>query len=176
MLVLASLAVVVIAQSAPADVPRDVGHSTAGDRRFLQEAAVAGRAQVDLGELAAKRAQDPRVQQFARQVATDRKTASKELMQLAKRLDVPLSTAMAPRQKALHDRLSKARGEDFDRQYMSAMVDDHRAEVATFEREAREGRDPEVKAFAERTLPTLRQHLELAQATAKAAGATAGTR
>jgi putative membrane protein len=174
MLALASLALAVIAQTAPAHAPRDAGQSTAVDRRFMQEAAAGGRAEVDLGELAAKKARDPAVQEFARRMVTDHQTTNKELMQLAKRLGVSLSTALEPKQKALHDRLSKAQGDDFDRQYMAAMVEDHRADVAAFEREARDGRDPDVKAFAERGLPTLRRHLELAETTAESTSATAG--
>ena len=174
MLTFASVALVVFAQAAPMNAPRDVGQSAAADRRFLQDAAAAGRAEVEIGQLAVKKATDARVRDFARHMAEDHAATNKELMQLAKRQGVSLSTEMAPRHRALLDRLAGLEGADFDREYMNAMVDDHRDVVGAFEREARAGRDPEVKAFAERTLPTLQHHLELARATADTTNATAG--
>jgi putative membrane protein len=107
-------------------------------------------------------------------MADDHATTNKELMQLAKRQGVSLSTEMDPKDRALLDRLSHLEGAEFDARYMDAMVDDHRDTVARFESEVRGGRDPDVKAFAERTLPTLRHHLELARGTADTTHATAG--
>jgi putative membrane protein len=52
----------------------------------------------------------------------------------------------------------------FDKDYMAAMVKDHEKDVAEFEKEAKDGSDPDVKAWASKTLPTLKKHLELAKA------------
>jgi putative membrane protein len=52
----------------------------------------------------------------------------------------------------------------FDKDYMAAMVKDHEKDVAEFEAEAKDGSDPDVKAWASKTLPTLKKHLELAKA------------
>jgi putative membrane protein len=174
MLSVVSLTILVLAQGSPGEGPRGVPPATPPDRQFLQDAAAAGRAEVEIAELAAKKASDPQVREFARHMADDHQTSNKELMQLAKRQGVSLPTAMASRHKALLHRLAKLEGAEFDRQYMDAMVNDHREVVARFEHEVQAGRDPDVKAFAERTLPTLRHHLELAVATAHAAAATAG--
>lgn len=70
-----------------------------------------------------------------------------------------------PKNQVTKDRLSKLNGAAFDREYMSDMVKDHRADVAEFEKEANTARDPDVKAFAAKTLPTLQEHLRLAEAT-----------
>jgi putative membrane protein len=172
MLALASLAVLLLAQRAPMDAPRD--RSAPPDRQFLQDAAEAGRAEVELAELAGHKAGDPRVRDFARHMADDHAATNKELMQLAKRQGVSLSTDMAPEHRALLDRLSRLEAGPFDRRYMDATLDAHREDVALFEEEVAVGRDPEVKAFAERTLPMLRHHLELARGTADETHATAG--
>jgi putative membrane protein len=174
MLSVVSIAILVLAHSSAGEGPRGVPRATPPDRQFMQEAAAAGRAEVEIAELAAKRASDPQVQEFARHMADDHQASNKELMQLAKRQGVSLPTAMASRHKRLLDRLAKLEGAEFDRQYMDAILNDHREVVARFEHEAQAGRDPDVKAFAERTLPMLRHHLELAVATADAAAATAG--
>ena len=61
------------------------------------------------------------------------------------------------------DKLSKLSGADFDRAYMKDMVEDHVKDVAMFEKEAKNGKDADVKAFADKTLPTLREHLQMAR-------------
>jgi putative membrane protein len=50
------------------------------------------------------------------------------------------------------------------------MVKDHEEDIKEFEKEAREGQDPEAKAFASKTLPTLRAHLAKIRSIATDAG------
>jgi putative membrane protein len=54
-------------------------------------------------------------------------------------------------------------GAEFDQAYMDEMVKDHEKDIAAFEQQAQAGQDPELRAFAEEALPTLREHLELAK-------------
>jgi putative membrane protein len=61
------------------------------------------------------------------------------------------------------DKLSKLSGADFDREYMKHMVEDHVKDVALFEKEAKNGKDADLKAWAEKTLPTLKEHLQMAR-------------
>ncbi len=61
------------------------------------------------------------------------------------------------------DKLSKSSGAEFDRQYANAMVKDHKEDVKEFSKEADKGKDPDVRAFASKTLPTLKEHLKMAQ-------------
>lgn len=63
------------------------------------------------------------------------------------------------------ERLGKLSGNDFDKAYMKHMVDDHKKDVSEFEKASRSAKDPEVKAFAAKTLPTLKAHLQQAQTT-----------
>ena len=96
-------------------------------------------------------------------MVTDHGRANTELADLVKSKGIAVPTAADPAQKATRDRLSALNGADFDRAYMSQMVSDHTADVALFEREAAEGQDHDIKAWAARTLPTLRDHLALAR-------------
>ena len=64
------------------------------------------------------------------------------------------------KQKKLHDRLSKLSGAEFDRTYVDEMVKDHRKDVKEFQREAEKAKDPDVKSWASKTLPTLQDHLK----------------
>lgn len=73
--------------------------------------------------------------------------------------------------------LSSADGQDFDRRYAESMgVEAHRETIALFEKASKEARDPEVKAFATKTLPNLREHLQMAQSMQAATGATTSSR
>ena len=82
---------------------------------------------------------------------------------LASQKSVTLPTELDAKHKAMHDKLSKLSGAGFDKAYMSHMVTAHKEAVALFEREAKNGTDAEAKSFAEKTLPTLREHLKMAQ-------------
>ena len=61
------------------------------------------------------------------------------------------------------DQLQKKQGAEFDRAYMDHMVEDHRKDVSDFRKEANAGKDPDIKAFAAKTLPTLEEHLQMAE-------------
>ena len=82
------------------------------------------------------------------------------------------------KQKKLHDRLSKLSGAEFDRTYVDEMVKDHRKDVKEFQREADKAKDPDVKSWASKTLPTLQDHLtnaKSAQTAAKSVKKTASS-
>src|SRR5207253_1949016 len=101
-----------------------------------------------------------------------------ELKTLAQSKGITLPSAIDAKDKATHDRLAKLSGAAFDRAYMQHMVGGHRTVAAAFRTESKTGKDPEVKAWAEKTLPTIEEHLKLAQDTAKDVGAvgTSGTK
>ena len=69
------------------------------------------------------------------------------------------------------DKLAQLSGADFDKEYMSAMVKDHEEDVKDFETQANGGSDPDIKNFAAKTLPTLKNHLQMARDTANKVGA-----
>ena len=104
----------------------------------------------------------------------DHSKANDELKTLAKNKNITVPGDLEAKDKAERDRLSKLSGEAFDRAYMNAMLQDHRKDVSEFRTESTKGRDADVKAFASKTLPTLEDHLKLAQQTEKAVG-TSGT-
>lgn len=137
------------------------------DRQFVMDAARDGMSEVELGRLASERASSDDVKKFAHQMIDDHSKAGDELMQLASQKGITAPKDVGAKEKALRDRLSKLSGADFDRQYMREMVDDHNKAVAKFQREASNGKDPDLKAWASKTLPTLRHHLEMARETSR---------
>jgi putative membrane protein len=148
----------------------------AADSPFVTEAAKGGMAEVELGKLAADKASSPQVKQFGQKMADDHSKANDELKSIASQKNITLPSSLDPKDAALRDRLSKLSGEAFDRAYMQAMVNDHVKDVNAFKKESTSGKDPDVKAFASKTLPTLQDHLTLARSTDQAVVGTSGSK
>ena len=129
--------------------------------KFAKEAAQGGMAEVEMGRLAVERGTRPEVKQFGQRMIDDHSKANNELMQLAARKHMQLPKEVSSEQKEMMDKLSKRSGADFDKEYVEAMVEDHEHDVKAFEEQAEEGTDPDIKQFAAKTLPTVKQHLEL---------------
>jgi putative membrane protein len=91
--------------------------------------------------------------------------ANDELKSVASNKGVTLPKELSGKHKRTFDRLSKLSGAEFDREYMKAMVDDHKEDLRKFKTQAEKGKDPDVKQFASKNVPVLEQHLSLAQQT-----------
>lgn len=139
------------------------------DRRFVNEAAAAGMADVAAGQLASQKSQNPQVRAFAQKMVEDHTKANAELMKLASARDIKPPARPDRGHKNAMEKLQKLEGDAFDRQYMKQQVDDHEKAVKLYERQSRSGRDAELKALAEKALPTLREHLKMAQSDSQAA-------
>jgi putative membrane protein len=136
----------------------------AGDeRKFLEKAAMDGVAEVEMGRVAASKASDAQVKQFAQRMVTDHSKANDELKQLASNKGVQVPTSVDKKHQKEMDDLSKKDASKFDREYMEHMVKEHRKDVSEFEKQSRSAKDADVKAFASKTLPTLKEHLQMAQ-------------
>jgi putative membrane protein len=145
------------------------------DQNFVTKAAKGGMAEVQLGKLAADKASNPEVKNFAQRMVDDHSKANDELKSIANQKNITLPTAVDAKDKATYDRLSRMSGAAFDRAYMQNMLNDHKTDVADFQYEARAGADTDVRTFASKTLPTLQEHLKMAETT-NGAVATSGTR
>jgi putative membrane protein len=162
---------------------KPAGQETAGttgtlsptDHNFVNEAAIGGMAEVELGNLAKEKASNPDVKSFGERMATDHAKANDELKNWAQQKNVTLPTELDAKHKSERDRLAKLSGDAFDKAYMRLMVADHTHDVAAFKKESTAAKDPDLKAWAGKTLPTLEEHMKLAKETnAKVAGG-AGT-
>ena len=137
------------------------------DEQFLKDAAAGGMMEVELGKIAADKAVNDQVKAFGRQMQQDHGKANDELKTLAANKGVQIPTALTAKHKRTVDRLSKLSNAEFDRQYMRTMIDDHKEDLKAFQREADKGKDPDVKQFANKYVPMIQNHLEMAQATGK---------
>jgi putative membrane protein len=137
---------------------------SATDRTFAQKAAAGGLAEVSLGQLAEQNASSPQVKAFGERMVTDHSQANEELKQIAQSENLTLPTTPESKDQALQKRLSALKGTAFDAAYMQDMVRDQQQDIAEFKQEAESGQDPALKASAQKTLPVLQQHLQMAQA------------
>jgi putative membrane protein len=133
------------------------------DRSFLEQAAVGGKAEVELGQLAQEKAQNDQVKQFAQRMVTDHSQANSELMSLGDKMSLSLPTSLDDQTQKEKERLSKLTGAKFDKEYMKLMVQDHEKDVSDFQKQSANAVNSNVKTFASKTLPTLQQHLDLAK-------------
>ncbi len=133
------------------------------DDQFARKAAAGGLAEVTISNLAVKQASDPAVAKFATQMVKDHTRTNKELVKLANTKRIDVATTMDAKHKKMMDRLGKLTGAEFDRSYMEGQVKDHKETVSLFEKEAKNGKDEDLRAWAKKTLPALREHLKMAQ-------------
>lgn len=134
------------------------------EESFMMAAASGGIAEVELGRLAQQKAQSADVKQFGEMMVVDHTRVNEELKELATRKNITLPTSMGDEHMSTMKRLQDLSGAEFDRAYVEEMIEDHQGDVEEFEEKADSARDAEVKAFAEKTLPVLRRHLERIQA------------
>jgi len=130
------------------------------DRSFLEKAAKSGMKEVTISQTAMDRMANPQIKQFAQMMVSDHSSANSELMALAASKGVVLPAKDAKEMKLEEKWSKKTKGVDED--YMEEMVSDHKDAVDLFEKAAK-SEDPDIAAFARKTLPTLQQHLTMAK-------------
>jgi len=153
-----------------------------GAREFINNMAIAGMAEVQLGEVASERGQDPDVKAFGQMMVTDHTKADEALKQVASQASVQLPTQLDEKHRELADRLMKLQGQEFDRAYMKAMVEGHdevheqllqqagwistrndTSVPAAVGTSGSTSGDSGVRQWAIKTLPTVQQHLQRAR-------------
>jgi putative membrane protein len=132
------------------------------EAKFLTDAVRGDLAEVKLGELAEQKGQSEGVRDFGETLAADHSKAAKKTADLAKELDVTAPTQPTAEQTQQHDALARLSGAEFDRQFAAEMVKGHQEDIAKYEKQAQSG-NSKVAELAEELLPTLKQHLAMAQ-------------
>ena len=161
-----------------ADTKTASGKLSSAESEFMTEAAQGGLMEVELGKLAQDKASNDKVKEFGKRMEQDHGKAKSELQKIASDKGIQLSSELDKKHKSKVDKLAKLSGANFDRQYMQDMVSDHKEDIKKFQRESDKGKDVDVKTFASQALPTLKEHLQLAENTSrevKSAGKNAKT-
>jgi len=139
------------------------------DQDFMTQAAAGGLYEVQAGTLAKEQGQSPTVKAFGDMLIKDHSAANEELKTLARAKGVTLPAAVPADKKKRLDKIAKAK--DFDKEFVNEVgLDDHKKDIQLFEKASKSADDAEVKAFATKTLPTLKAHREHAEGLQKAYG------
>jgi putative membrane protein len=158
------------ANSGTRDEVGTAGEGVSNDvQRFVHDAGIAGTAEVELGRLASERATNPRVKEFAQMMVRDHTAASNELKMAVAPYRVEVPAQMDDKHRDLAEKLRGMQGMEFDREYMSAMVDGHEDVKDMLEPRSDEQPDQDepaetaVNAWAKKTLPAVDHHLAMAR-------------
>jgi len=136
---------------------------SAADREFASKAAQGGMAEVQMGNLAQQKGSTDGVKDYGRKLVQDHTRMNNDLKDIATRENITLPAETSSEHRQNIDTLSKLSGANFDREFLRMAVDDHRKDIPEFEKEAESGQDAALKNFAASNLPTLRDHLSMAE-------------
>lgn len=133
------------------------------DQSFMKEAAMGNQAEIQLGQMAQSKASNPEVKSFGQRMVKDHSDADDKLKNIAESQHISLPAELDPKHKNQAEALSRLSGPQFDKAYMTLMVQEHTQDVNKFKKEAASSHDPTLQQFARSTLPVLQSHLNEAQ-------------
>jgi predicted outer membrane protein len=132
-----------------------------GDKAFVQAATESGSTEIDTAKLATKQSQDKDVKSFAHHMIVDHTKLTMQLKMAAPHgVEVPKDNS----DTSVIDALKSLKGKEFDKEYIQKVgVEGHQKAVAAFQKEAQEGQNADLKKAAQKALPTIQEHLKMAQ-------------
>jgi len=134
------------------------------DTAFSNKAAVSGMAEVAFGKLALEKGSHAKVKEFASMMVKDHSKANEELKSIAAAKSIVLPAALDAMHQTKYEELKSKSGADFDKAYTAAMVEGHEKTLALMEDGSKNLNDAELKAFAAKTAPVVKHHLEMINA------------
>jgi len=157
----------VLVSTVQAEDSTNRGQLSSRDYKFATEALKGGTQEVSLGQLAIQKASDPSVRDFGQRMVTDHQKANQALAQLLTQKGAVLPDTMAKKTEKMAEKLQGEAGTDFDKTYIKRMVKDHKEDVEDFQKEIEKGDDPDLKSWVTQTLPTVQEHLQVAESLEK---------
>jgi putative membrane protein len=157
-----SLLFLALASASSAAIAADAERSAPQPAVFVQKAAQSGMTEIAAAKAALSKSQDPSIRSFAERMVKDHGKANEELSTLARSKGIDTPAALDAEHKATLDGMTSKTGAEFDRTYAQHMNMDHSKAIALFESAAKSS-DADLAGFAKKTLPTLREHKQLAE-------------
>ena len=130
------------------------------DSLFAAKAAAGNLAEIEMGNLAIKNGKSKRVKNFGLMMVKDHGKANTKLMAMATAKKLTLPTEPGADEQKMLALLAKKSGNDFDKAYVNMMIEDHKNDVSDFTAASTKIQDPDIKAYAKKTLPVLQKHLD----------------
>jgi len=147
-------------------------HSSASqkDKEFLAKASQGGLAEVEMGKIASTKAKDPEVKQFAQKMIEDHTKLLADMKPFADQLGVTPPAKLSVEHEQTASRLKSLSGEEFDKEYIKAMVADHHADLAEFSAEKASASDPGLRQAVANGTEVIRMHTQMIDKIAKKNG------
>jgi len=137
--------------------------SNTQDKLFVRQAALGGRAEVELGKLAQKKATDKSVREFADRMVEVHSKSNEQLLKLGRGLNPDLPKGLDPEHQAIRNELNGAAGQTFDLAYISAQVQSHQRAANLLQWHISTGQNETLRKYSIETLPEVMAHLEHAK-------------
>ena len=119
-----------------------------------------GMLEVKLGELAQTNGVAKRVKDYGMMMTKDHGMANSDFEKIAEKHNISLPTVLSDKSQKTYDKLAGLKGADFDKEYVSTMVDGHEDTLEVLKKESEDGKNADMKAFAMKIIPTVEKHLE----------------
>lgn len=146
------------------NMPANKAKMAHGDRKFIEKAAEAGMFEVQAGQLGASKATDPQVKSFASMLVDQHTAANNELTKLANAKGVELPAAPKHSMRKDIEKLGKKNGAEFDKDFVREVgIKSHQKAIKDFRKASKDVKDADLKAWVDKTLPTLQEHLAMAE-------------
>jgi putative membrane protein len=170
------VATIAIAQDAKKESPQASakGGLDKKDAGYLRRMGEADLAEVEAGKLAAGKASSEEVKKFAQHMVEEHGKGMEEGRKLAESKRVELPTEPSKKHQAAMKKLEQQSGAEFDRAYMKQMVQDHQDTLKLVQEAAKNARDAEIKAAAQKKVATVQEHLKMARQHAASLGGGKG--
>jgi len=135
------------------------------DKEFVMKAASGGMMEVEASQIAQQNAGHARVKAFADMMVQDHTNANNELKGFASSRGLMIAEdSLMAKHKSMLDEMRNMTGKAFDKHYIDMMMKDHNKDISEFEKASNNAKDADLKAWAAKTLPTLRMHKDSIQA------------
>lgn len=138
-------------QAAGASIP-------GADKKFATMVAQTDLAEIQVGNMALQKSNDPQVKQIAQKLVDDHTKTSTAMKEIAAKKGMTVPTETDAKHKALATKLQGESGKDFDKDFLAANSKDHHKVVSAFQKESTDGKDPDIKQFATQFLPAIQEH------------------
>jgi putative membrane protein len=142
---------------------KDAGKLSKDDRKFMETVTRDNLTEIQAGKLAQSNAFDARVKKLGQMMEQDHTKANQELQKIASEKGVSLPSDPSKSQARLLKDLQGKNGADFDKAFAKATTKDHKKAVKLFDKTRKNAKDPDVRAFADKTYAAINSHLQMAR-------------
>jgi len=133
------------------------------DQQFANTAAQTDMLEAHMGQVAQEKSSNQGIKDFAQMLVTDHTNDYQQLSTIVKKDSGTVPNGLDAARNRMIAPFEKLKGPAFDRRFLQDMVAGHQKAIAEYEREAKDGQNPDLKSYANQALPTLHKHLDTAR-------------